>query len=420
MKEILEHSNLQLPSGWRALLWVLVALGVLMFIVGLAIGDAERTWQAFLINTVFWGGMAMAGVILAVIWQITDAKWGRPFKRIAEAFGAFLPLAFAAFIAVFFGAHWLYEWVEHPMPAKVGYLNLPFFVVRNTIGLAILFSFAIWFVRNSVKPDLGLAQRLIPDWGGTFAERMLKDYGEHDSEVRRLGLRARWLAPLVAILYAFIFSMVAFDYVMSLDQLWFSTLFGVYFLVGNLYSALALLLIIVALARRLPHLAQYMTINRYNDLAKLTFAFAALYAYMVFSQYLVIWYSNLPEESPYLVIRSIAPTPWRTLFWTLVVVLFLFPFATMISRWLCRQPALMAVWGLVLFVGQWWAHYLLVVPSIQDRGEHPEFHFVFGAHEVLITLGFLGLFLLSFFWFMSRVPTLPISDFRLSKTWHGH
>ena len=83
MKEILEQSNLQLAAGWKAFLWVLVVLGVLMFIIGLTTGAAQRTWQAFLINTIFWGGIAQSGVMLAVIWQITDAKWGRPFKRLA-------------------------------------------------------------------------------------------------------------------------------------------------------------------------------------------------------------------------------------------------------------------------------------------------------------------------------------------------
>ncbi len=104
MKEILEKATIQLPSGWRILLWVLLVGGVLMFIAGLAMGQAERTWEAFLINLLFWGGMAQAGVILAVIWQITDANWGRPFKRLAEGFASFLPLALVGFFAIFFGA----------------------------------------------------------------------------------------------------------------------------------------------------------------------------------------------------------------------------------------------------------------------------------------------------------------------------
>jgi hypothetical protein len=419
MKEILEQSTLRVRGGWLAVLWGLVALGVLMFIIGLTSGAAARTWQAFLINTVFWGGVAQAGVMLSVIWQITDAKWGRPYKRIAEGFGAFLPFAFMAFILVLFGAKHLYEWVLHPMHVKEGWLNLTFFSIREIAALALLFGLSLFYVRNSVLPDLALARKLVPGWGGSFSDRLLAGYGKHETEVVRLEARARRLAPALGILYALLISLMAFDYVMSLDQEWFSTLFGVFFFVGNLYSALALMLIVVALTRNKPGLAEYMTVNRHNDLAKLTFAIAMLYTYMAFSQYLVIWYSNLPEEAPFLVIRSIENTPWKPIFWTLFGVLFLFPFLGLMARSVCRIPPLVAAFAVVLFLGQWWAHYLMVVPSIQ-LGHGGAYHFVFGAHEILLTLGFGAGFLLAFFSFMAKVPILPISDKHLYKTWHGH
>jgi len=418
MKEILEQSTLQLSSSRKALLWALVGLGVVMFIAGLAMGDAERTWQAFLINALYWGGMSIAGVMMSVVWQVTDARWGRPFKRIAESYAGFIPVTFVALIMVLFGASHLYEWVEKPMHVKEGYLNLGFFSVRNIIGMLILFGMIRIYLKNSLMPDMAEARKLIPSWGGTFAERLLKNYGDHETEKVRLEQKQRRLAPMLGIVYAIVISMIAFDYVMSLDQEWFSTLFGVYFFVGNLYTALAFMLIVVSLNRDKPGLAEYMTINRYHDLAKFTFAIAMLYTYMVFTQYLVIWYSNLPEEAPYLVDRSIADTPWRPLFWTLVVVLFIFPFLSLMAKTVCRKPKVVAVIALVLMIGQWWAHYLLVVPSIQVR--HHEQHFIFGLHEILITAGFAGAFLLSFFWLQSKVPALPISDKHLCKTYHGH
>lgn len=418
MKDILQRSNIQIGSGWRLMLWAFVAAGLIMFIVGLASGGAERTWEALLINVVFWGGMAQAGVMLSVIWQITDAKWGRPFKRLAEGFGAFLPVTFLMFILVFFGGKYLYEWVEHPMEVKAAYLNMGFFVTRNIIAILVMYGITFFFLMASIKPDLGYARKLIPNWGGAFADWVLRGYGEHDSEVVRLEQLSRKLAPILGIAYAFIASLIAFDFVMSLDQEWFSTLFGVFFFVGNLYSALALMLIIVAATRNKPGLSEYMTITRLNDLSKLTFAIAMLWSYMAFSQYLVIWYSNLAEETPFLVTRSIAATPWYNLFWVLFVVLFVFPFVGLLPRTLCRMPKVMAAYGVILLTGQWWAHYLLIVPSIQDR--HAEPHFLFGFHEILLTLGFAGGFFLCYFAFMSRVPVLPISDKHLCKSWHGH
>ena len=418
MKAILEQSNIQPRSGWRILLWLLVAAGVITFIAGLAMGDAERAWQALLLNTLMFGGMAQAGVMLAVIWQLTDAKWGRPFKRLAEGFGSFLPVAFAMFILVMFGAEYLYEWAEHPKPTVTGYLNIYAFATRNIIGLLVMYGITYFFLMASLKPDLALARKLIPGWGGAFADRLLRNYGDPAAEHKRLLARSRRLAPALGIVYAAVASLIAFDFVMSLDQTWFSTLFGVFFFVGNLYTALALMLIIVSRVRTLPGLSEWMTINRLHDLAKLTFAISCLYAYMAFSQYLVIYYSNLHEEAPFLVTRSIADTPWKPLFWTLFGVLFVFPFLGLMARTVCRTPKAVAVIGGILFAGQWWAHYLLTVPSIQDR--HGEPHFLFGAPEILVSLGFLGAFLLCFFAFMSRVPVMPISDPQLLKTWHGH
>jgi hypothetical protein len=422
MKDILERSTLRLPSGWKWLLAVFAALGVIAFVVGLASGNAERTWQAFLINTMFWGGMAQAGVMLSVIWQVTDAKWGRPFKRLAEGFGAFLPIAFVAFVMVaLFGTKHLYDWMQHPMQTKVAYLNYGFFASRNIIGLVILFGVSFLFVKTSVMPDLALAQKLLPGWGGSFATSWLKHYdtSKHEAEVVRLERKSRILAPALGILYAVIISMVAFDYVMSLDQEWYSTLFGVYSFVGHLYSALTLLLIIVAITRKMPGLSEYMTLTRYGDLAKLTFAIAMLHTYMAFSQYLVIWYSNLPEESPFLVIRSIEATPWRPLFWTLFVVIFLFPFVGLLSRTVCRNPTVMTVFAAILWVGMWWANYLHIVPSVQ-RSHGGEYHFLFGLPEILLTVGFAGAFFLCFFAFMAKVPVIPVSDKHLCKSWHGH
>ncbi|MCH8303345.1 MAG: molybdopterin oxidoreductase, partial [Proteobacteria bacterium] len=196
MKEILEQSNLRLPSGWRMVLWALVVLGILTFIGGLAMGSAERTWEALLINTIFFGGMAQAGVMLSVIWQITDAKWGRPFKRIAEGFGAFLPVAFLMFMLVFFGGEYLYEWVEHPMTAKAGYLNMGFFVSRNLVALLVMYGISFFFLMASLKPDLALARQLVPGWGGNFADRVLRGYGDPEEEQARLALLSRRLAPL--------------------------------------------------------------------------------------------------------------------------------------------------------------------------------------------------------------------------------
>ena len=425
MKEIAEKSLFKIPENLKRFLWALVIIGTGMFIAGLTTGGEDsviRTWQAFLINTVFWAGIAHAGILFSVIWQLTDAKWGRPFKRLSEACAAFLPISFLMFVIVFFGSKVLYEWthtpfLHHGVAVKAGWLNLPFFVSRNIAWLVIIYAVSWWFVKTSIKPDIALARKLLgSDWGGAFADKVLNGYGEHEDEVIRLEKLSRKLAPALAILYAFGASFLAWDFVMTLDQEWFSTLFGVFFIIGNMHAFMGLMLAISVTVRNKFGMQEYITLNRLHDLAKMVFAFSLLWAYMGYTQYLVIWYADMPEETPYLVIRSMEQ-PWALMFLLIIIGVFAIPFIGLLPKTLCRVPNYIRVMGIWVAVWQWFAIYLMVVPSLQHYGHY---HVYLGMHELLITLGFAGLFFLSYLTFLGKVPILPISDKHLCRSWHGH
>ena len=420
MKEIAEKSLFQIPENLKRFLWVLVIIGVGMFIAGLTTGGEDsvvRTWQAFLINTVFWAGIAHSGILFSVIWQLTDAKWGRPFKRLSEACAAFLPISFLMFVVVFFGSKVLYEWshtpfLHHGVAVKAGWLNLPFFVSRNIAWLVIIYAVSWWFVKTSIKPDIALARKLLgSDWGGAFADKVLNGYGEHEDEVIRLEQLSRKIAPALAILYAVGASFLAWDFVMTLDQEWFSTLFGVFFIIGNMHAFMGLMLAISVTVRNRFGMHEYITINRLHDLAKMVFAFSLLWAYMGYSQYLVIWYADMPEETPFLVIRSMEQ-PWALMFLLIIISVFAIPFLGLLPKTLCRVPNYIRVMGIWVAVWQWFAIYLMVVPSLQHYGHY---HVYLGMHELLITLGFAGLFFLSYLTFLGKVPILPISDKHLCR-----
>ena len=425
MKEIAEKSLFKIPENLKRFLWVLVIIGTGMFIAGLTTGGEDsviRTWQAFLINTVFWAGIAHAGILFSVIWQLTDAKWGRPFKRLSEACAAFLPISFLMFVIVIFGSKVLFEWthtpfLHHGVAVKAGWLNLPFFVSRNIAWLFIIYAVSWWFVKTSIKPDIALARKLLgSDWGGAFADKVLNGYGEHEDEVIRLEQLSRKIAPALAILYAVGASFLAWDFVMTLDQEWFSTLFGVFFIIGNMHAFLGLMLAISVTVRNRFGMEEYITLNRLHDLAKMVFAFSLLWAYMGYSQYLVIWYADMPEETPYLVIRSMEQ-PWALMFLLIIIGVFAIPFIGLLPKTLCRVPNYIRVMGIWVAVSQWFAIYLMVVPSLQHYGHY---HVYLGIHELLITLGFAGLFFLSYLTFLGKVPILPISDKHLCRSWHGH
>jgi hypothetical protein len=218
------------------------------------------------------------------------------------------------------------------------------------------------------------------------------------------------------LIYSIGGSFLAWDFVMTLDQTWFSTLFGVFFMIGNMHAFLGLMLAVAVTVRQKFGIEEYISINRLHDLAKMTFAFSLLWTYMGYSQYLVIWYADLPEETPYLVIRSMN-APWNTLFVVIILWVFVSVFLGLLPRTLCRMPNYIRLMGIWVMLGQLLAVYMMVVPSLQHDGHY---HIFMGMHELLITLGFVGAFFLSYLAFLGKLPILPISDKHLCRTWHGH
>jgi hypothetical protein len=194
-------------------------------------------------------------------------------------------------------------------------------------------------------------------------------------------------------------------------------MFGAQYAISNLIGAAAALLIIAGIARKNFQLDEYITIDRYHDLAKITFAVCALWTYLVFSQILVIWYGDLPEETPYLIMRM-QSLEWGWMFWVLFFLMFLIPFFGLMSRTACNSIWFSRLIAIEVLVGVWLEKYFLIVPSIQENnaragiidassglpGFSPNFY------DVSITLGVLGIFLLSCLWFLQRVPAVPISD----------
>ena len=245
---------------------------------------------------------------------------------------------------------------------------------------------------------------------------MLSGYGKHEDEVIRLEKLSRKIAPALAIIYAIGGSFLAWDFVMTLDQEWFSTLFGIFFIIGNMHAFLGLMLFVSVSVRKKFNLEDYITINRLHDLAKMVFAFSLLWAYMGYSQYLVIWYADLPEETPFLVIRSMTK-PWDLMFLLLIIAVFVIPFLGLLPKTFCRLPNYIRVMGLWVAIGQWFAVYLLVVPSLQHYGHY---NILLGLQELFITLGFLGIFIITYLNFLRKVTILPISDKHLCKSWLGH
>ena len=375
--------------GLFLLLSLLTAAGAAAFLVLLTAVNPARAWQIFLVNFLFWSGLAVAGVVLAAIFQVTHARWARPVKRLAEACAAYLPFSFLLFLCIWFGRHSLFSWIDQPPAATAAWLNSSFFFLREAVGLLILYAASLLFFYRSVRQDFQ-----------ALARREAQDSPDAASEAGFLGK----LGVGLLILYAFIYSMVAWDFVMSLDPHWFSTLFGGYYFIGNLFLGFAAVTILALYARWRYGLAKTIDTRILHNLGKLLFAFSLLWTYLFWSQYLVIWYGNLPHETGFLLLRT-SQQPWSSLAVAVLVMNFLVPFLVLLPRSRKQHPKTLLGVALVIFTGLWLERYLLVAPSLAASPE-----ILLGGAEALITLGFLASFLLAYLTVLSKVPILPLGD----------
>ena len=416
IKVILERSQFQIKPRFWCLLLLLILAGILTFIGGLLVGEATLVWQSLLVNFLFFSGLSVGGLMFSVIFTITNAVWGRPIKRLAEAMIGFLPIAAVFMILLFFGAQYLYQWIDPSLviQSKAGWLNFPFFIGRQ-VFLFCLFGLLSWFyLKASLRPDIALAKNLI-GFGNAFSDTFIRNFGDPVSEEKQSLKISKLLAPYIAILFVVMSTLIAFDWIMSLDQEWFSTLFGLQYTMASLLSAAAALIIISGIARQTLNLDMYFTIRRHHDISKLTFAGCLIWTYLVFSQVLVIWYGNLPKETPYLLLRM-QSLEWGYMFWIVLSLLFTIPLLGLMSRTACQSIWFSRLVAVEILIGLWLEKYLLIVPSVQENslvGKVKNTRLPgldVNLYDVFLTLGMLATFLACFFWFLKRVPVLPIAD----------
>jgi len=400
------HAASDRPLLTRRLWWLLAAvslLGAAAFAIGLAT-DATRAWAVLLVNFLFWSGLSHAGVALSAIFQATSARWARPLKRVAEATIAFTPVSAVMLLVLLAGVPAWMPWVQEPHEARGAWLNVPFLVVRQSLGFLLLTAVGCAYVYASVRPDIhetgrpGARTRVVMlghvtrTWRGLEAER--------DVSRRRQGR----LAPLLLVTYACVLSLQAFDFVMSLDPEWFSTLAGGYFFVGNLYVGVAFLAIAAVWIGSHPQMRGYVGPGHLHDIGRLMLGFCMLWAYLFWAQYLVIWYGDLPEETAFVARRTI-DAPWAPLAWVVLGEAFVVPFILLLSRELKRRRrGLSAVAGLIL-AGMWLERFILVEPSLWHGARLP-----LGPVEGLVTAGAGASFVLCYAVFLRRVPMLPLAD----------
>lgn len=397
-----EHAASYLPDSFRLsesagakvrnLLAAVAAFGWVLLIVGY-FADHERFFRSYLVGYSFCITIAVGALFFTMIQHLSGATWSVVIRRISESLMMTIPVGLVLFLPMFLGLHDLYEWTHKEVVAadyilskKTGWLNEPFFIARTLayLGLWSLFAIRLW--------TWSTAQDTNRDYSYTEKSRKLSAFG--------------------VLLLTITFGLAAMDWVMSLMPHWFSTMFGVYMYAGGAMAFVATIILICLRFRSAGVLHQAISEEHYHDLGKWLFAFNTFWAYCAFSQYMLIWYGNLTEETIFY--RHRFQGSWEPVSHLLIIGHFFVPFGILVARWAKRSLLVlgsMAAWLLVMhFVDIYW----LVIGSLYTQGVAP--HWL----DAAAMLAMVGSFGLAFWVRLSKQNIVPVGDLRFERSLNFH
>ena len=356
--------------------------------LGLAQGDGMRHFgYSYLVNYAFFLGISLAALFFVALQFVVRASWSIVIRRLAEVMAAALPVMALLVIPVIALAGQVYGWAEpaeraSPLLAhKAAYLSSTWFTVRWVIYFVIWTWLAMTFWRGSVAQDA--------------------------SGDLKITHRLENLSGLALVIFALSVAAASFDLLMSVDFAWFSTIFGVYYWAGTLVAFFAVLTLVTMGLQKSGRLTHIVTGEHYHDYGKLMFAFTFFWAYIAFSQYMLYWYGNIPEETVWFLLRSQNGWGWVGL--ATVFVTFVLPFAGLISRFAKRNRPMLAFWAYWLIAAQWLNLYWVVMPEFSAS-------FVFTPMDVTAFVGIGGIWLAAVTRLAMGASLVPSRDPRLGES----
>ena len=391
----------RLPAPLRAAAPVLIGLGAIGLVTALLL-DPARGWRAYLVNWLFFMSVAQGALLLSAVVSITKGLWSRPIRRFALSFVGFLPLAYLALIPLFLAADHVFPWIAEPIPGKDVWLNVPFLTVRNLLLFGALIGIDLAFAYYALRPDLGLVRDQVPPPLRQFYARLTAHWLGQEAEELRSHRRLLVLAPALVATYALAMGLIAWDFIMSLEPHWFSTLLGPYFFMGAFLGGIMATALMTLLYRDRLELEQWILPSTLHDLGKLGFGFTVFWGYLFFSQYIVIWYGLLPIEQAF-VIHRFTP-PFMYVAQLVGILLFVIPFFGLLGVVTKRRPRLFATLAIISLVGLYLERYLLIYPSLWIGAERLPLSW----QEPAIALFFAGLMLAALGWFAHRFPLMQM------------
>jgi hypothetical protein len=387
IRETADRAIPELATRQRQLL-IAGAAGLAVSIVGLLV-DATQFLQSYLMAYMFVLGIALGSLALGMVHQLSGGAWGVVIRRPIGAATRTLPVLTLLFLPILLGVHQLYEWTDAALVArdealqhKHLYLNVPFFAVRAAIYFAVWNALVYFLNAWSLEQD--------------------------ETADPRLARRMQVLSAAGLVAYGVTITFASFDWLMSLDPHWYSTIYGVLILGGQGLSAMAFLIAVLVWLGRRPPLDRIVVPAHFHDLGNLLLAFVMLWAYFAFSQYLIIWAGNLPLEIGWYIHRSF--TSWRAVAVALIVFHFAVPFVLLLSRAVKRDPSLIVKVAIGILIVRVVDLFWLIAPEFHQTGISVSWL------DILLPLSLGSLWLGCFIWQLRGRAILPVHDPEFDET----
>ncbi|NUM88426.1 MAG: molybdopterin oxidoreductase [Bdellovibrionales bacterium] len=386
-----QEKKLTPAGGTNMLLFGMIAVGVATFFGGLAV-NAQRTWFSFLLNHAMFLGLAVGAVFFMVMHYLASSGWIVAVRRVPEAMASWIFVAFVMNVVLLFGLSKIYPWMDHELMHndhmlhhKAGFFSTGFYTFRILAFYAVACFFTWKLLRLSTSQD---------ELGGVENTQKTKP-----------------VSALFLVFFCPLFTVFATDLIKSLDPKWFSTIFGVYVFIGFLQAGVAATVVITRMLQKHGY-RQEVTADHFHDLGKYLKGFSVFWAYIAVSQYLLIWYANLPEETTYYMARQVPG--WMG--WSLLVPVlrFFLPFVFLLPRMAKRTGGYLEKVCWVVLVGAWVDLYWLIMPHLLPNGVS------IGWQDLGLLVGFLGAFAFVVRRFLSRNNVVPVKDPYLHETLHHH
>jgi hypothetical protein len=379
-------------SRYQQLALIVGAIFTAILALGFFLGPRQIFFRSYLLAYVFWTGIALGCLAILMLQHLSGGGWGLVIRRVLESGTRTLPLMALLFVPIIFGMGYLYEWTHIKELAsaqgeeqqhlykilkhKSAYLNVPGFLLRT------LLYFAVW---------------------GTLTYLLNKWSREQDRTAeRRFTKRLQNLSGPGLVLFVLTVTFASVDWVMSLDPEWFSTIFGLLFVAAWALSSFAFVIAVMALLAGREPMSEVVAPSHFHDLGKLLLAFVMVWAYFSFSQFLIIWSGNIPEETKWYLYRMRGG--WEVIALALVILHFALPFLLLLSRDLKRNARRLAMVACLVLVMRLIDLFWLIAPKFSAG------HFSVSWTDVVAPIGVGGLWLAFFLWQLKQRPLIPFND----------